>query len=188
MLEKLFYETGIVLIQNCGLWVQFGYFYLGSISPTFFARVFHTNVFFLVTFCFVHTKNARKITVVKLTPSRFRGAGGGMGVKMPHCTPFDQVNSFPSAKVCVRDLNWNLPDEARWLFLSHFWPQAVFFEAAGVVSKISSKLIHRVPRIVALITMRANMCIYISFYAAHSGHATCLWLCVTTDVQLRQRL
>ncbi len=34
--------------------------YLGSISPTFFARVFRTNVFFLVTFRIKRTKNARK--------------------------------------------------------------------------------------------------------------------------------
>ncbi len=32
----------------------------GSISPTFFACVFRTNVFFLVTFCFVRMKNVRK--------------------------------------------------------------------------------------------------------------------------------
>jgi len=40
----------------------------GSISTTFFARVVHTNVFFLVTFCFVLTKNAREKTLVKSTP------------------------------------------------------------------------------------------------------------------------
>jgi len=42
----------------------------GSISPTFFTHVFcavfHTNVFFLVTFCFAREKRARK-TLVKST-------------------------------------------------------------------------------------------------------------------------
>jgi len=46
----------------------------GSISPTFFAHVFcgvfHSNVFFFVTFWFARKKHERK-TLVKSTPSGF---------------------------------------------------------------------------------------------------------------------
>ncbi len=56
--------------------VNSNYFLLqeGSISPTFFGcifcSVFHTNVFFLVTFCFPRKKRAQK-TLVKSTRDVF---------------------------------------------------------------------------------------------------------------------
>ena len=51
---------------------------------------------------------------------------------------------FRKDNVCIRDLDITLDKEARWLFLSPFWPLlkwAIFFEAAGAeVASIGSSL------------------------------------------------